>query len=71
MEGPCDEYEMLYQPGFNHISLGLKVKLEMIFKNWTEKVQKGEWTIDADGVTGGAEKFKEADTEEHWDKYVI
>jgi hypothetical protein len=34
-------------------------------------VENGLWEVDDDGVTGGIEKFKEADTEAHWKDYWI
>jgi hypothetical protein len=34
-------------------------------------VQRGEWQINEDGVMGGIEEWKKADTEEHWQKYVL
>ncbi|KAJ5875576.1 uncharacterized protein N7473_012923 [Penicillium subrubescens] len=42
-----------------------------IGKNWAERVESGDWEVDENGVTGGIEKFKDADTPEHWKKYYI
>jgi hypothetical protein len=34
-------------------------------------VQGGYWKVDTDGVIGGIEEWKKADTEESWERYVI
>jgi hypothetical protein len=31
----------------------------------------GDWLVGEEGIVGGIEKFKEADTKEHWKEYVI
>jgi len=31
----------------------------------------GEWEVGGEGVLGGIEKFKEADTDEHFFKYQL
>jgi hypothetical protein len=40
-------------------------------ESWTERVEMGDWQVGEDGVVGGIDKFKEADTEEHWREYYI
>jgi hypothetical protein len=45
--------------------------LHKILESWAERVEMGDWQVDQDGVVGGIEKFKEADTEEHWREYFI
>jgi hypothetical protein len=42
-----------------------------ILESWAERVEMGDWQVDEDGVVGGIDKFKEADTEEHWREYFI
>jgi hypothetical protein len=34
-------------------------------------VESGKWEVDQDGVAGGMEKWREADTEEHWQDYQL
>jgi hypothetical protein len=34
-------------------------------------VEGGIWKVDENGVVGDMETWKEADTEEGWEKYVI
>lgn len=34
-------------------------------------METGGWLVIEDSVVGGIEKFKEADTKEHWREYVI
>ena len=45
--------------------------LHKVLENWAERVEMGDWLVGKDGVVGGIEKFKEADTEENWKGYVI
>ncbi|CEJ61353.1 hypothetical protein PMG11_09888 [Penicillium brasilianum] len=45
--------------------------LHRVFDNWAERVEMGDWLVGHDGVVGGFDKFKEADTEKHWKEYVI
>lgn len=45
--------------------------LHKVLENWAERVEMGDWLVGKDGVVGGIEKFKEADTEGHWREYVI
>jgi hypothetical protein len=41
------------------------VQVHKVLLNWAERVQMG-WGVDGDGVMGGIEKFREANTEERW-----
>ncbi|KAJ5612064.1 hypothetical protein N7510_005258 [Penicillium lagena] len=45
--------------------------LHKVLENWVDRVETGDWLVGEDGVVGGIEKFKEADTKEHWQEYVI
>ncbi|CAI7644590.1 unnamed protein product [Penicillium manginii] len=45
--------------------------LHKVLESWAEQVEKGDWQVDEDGVVGSIDKFKEADTEEHWREYFI
>ena len=67
-----DEADQLYQiiyysgllPGWSHGQF-----LDKILTSWAERVELGDWVVTEDGVSGGMEKFKEADTSLHWEKY--
>jgi hypothetical protein len=61
----------LYQLGYNHIIASHDVQLKYVLWKWVEMVEEGKWEVDADGVVGGIEKWKEADTEEHWSDYQL
>jgi hypothetical protein len=61
----------LYQLGFNHFIMAHDVQLKYVLWNWVGMVEDGKWDVDADGVVGGIEKWKEADTEEHWSDYQL
>ncbi|KAJ5995751.1 hypothetical protein N7481_002728 [Penicillium waksmanii] len=43
--------------------------LHKVLESWAERVELGDWQVDEDGVVGGIDMFKEADTEEHWREY--
>jgi hypothetical protein len=61
----------LYQLGFNHFIAKHDVQLKHVLWRWVEMIEDGKWEVDADGVVGGIEKWKEADTEEHWMDYQL
>ncbi|KAF2627858.1 hypothetical protein BU25DRAFT_392248 [Macroventuria anomochaeta] len=61
----------LYQLGFNHFIAAHDVQLKYVLWNWVAMVEEGKWEVDADGVVGGIEKWREADTEEHWSDYQL
>ncbi|KAL2819046.1 hypothetical protein BDW59DRAFT_151657 [Aspergillus cavernicola] len=62
----------LYQSGFPTGFTDIRfVQIHKVLLNWAEMVERRDWDVDVDGVTGGIEKFREADTEEHWEKYWI
>jgi hypothetical protein len=68
-----DKWKYLYQHGGKLFGgdWSRAQRLERLFDNWSRMVENGMWEVDDDGVTGGIEKFKEADTEAHWKDYWI
>jgi hypothetical protein len=69
---PSNEHEGLYQAGFtNGITNDHLVQIDKVLNNWADRVESGDWEVNEDGVTGGINKFREADTEAHWQKYWI
>ncbi|KAL4766864.1 hypothetical protein BDW60DRAFT_201458 [Aspergillus nidulans var. acristatus] len=69
---PRDACGDLYQAGMmNGITNSHSVTIDKVLDNWAERVEKGDWEVDEHGVKGGIEKFREADTEEHWQEYWI
>ncbi|GFP59295.1 hypothetical protein TASIC1_0012029800 [Trichoderma asperellum] len=61
----------LYQLGFNHFIEIHDVQLKHVLSHWADMVEQGKWAVDADGVAGGIEKWREADTEDHWQDYQL
>jgi hypothetical protein len=61
----------LYQLGFNHFIARHDVQLKYVLRNWLEMITEGKWEVDEHGVIGGIEKWREADTEEHWYDYQL
>jgi hypothetical protein len=65
-------YNGLYQQGPNTVLPHINShRLEPLFRNWTKMVESGYWEVDENGVTGGIGKFKEADSLENFDRYII
>lgn len=79
LQKACDWYSPreetsfeLFQPGRESGFLEHHpVQLHKVLLNWAERVEAGDWEVNADGVAGGMRKFEEADTPEHWRKYQI
>ncbi|KAG9185087.1 hypothetical protein G6011_03034 [Alternaria panax] len=61
----------LYQLGFNHYISSHDVQLRYVLEKWVEMVEEGKWQVDQDGVVGGIEKWREADTEANWSDYQL
>jgi hypothetical protein len=61
----------LYQLGYNHFIAAHDVQLKYVLERWLEMVEEGKWDVDEHGVVGGVEKWREADTEEHWAEYQM
>ncbi|RAK80816.1 uncharacterized protein BO72DRAFT_524778 [Aspergillus fijiensis CBS 313.89] len=47
------------------------VPIHQVLQNWAERVREGDWAVDENGVSGGIGKWREADTEEMWEKYCV
>ncbi|KAK5108999.1 hypothetical protein LTR62_007633 [Meristemomyces frigidus] len=61
----------VYQLGFNHYIEMHDVQLRRVLWRWVEMVSSGKWAVDADGVVGGMEKWRDADSAEHWPDYQL
>jgi hypothetical protein len=66
-----DVFNGLYSPGHDPFGLIQSHNLRAILKNWLGMVERGDWQVDENGVTGGIDKWREADTEAHAEKYVL
>jgi hypothetical protein len=66
-----DPREALLQPAVNPYNdkhpIQLQALLEIVYMN----VQRGNWEVDANGVVGGIEKWREAGMEEKAGNYVV
>jgi hypothetical protein len=63
--------DALYQHGQCPFGLSHSPKLFTILDNWTEMVRSGKWEVGEDGVQGGIDVFRDADTPEHADDYRL
>jgi hypothetical protein len=61
----------LYQLGYNHFIESHDVQLKHVLWKWADMVKEGKWKVDAEGVVGGMEKWKDADTEDFWQDYQL
>ncbi|KAL4861185.1 hypothetical protein BDV12DRAFT_204261 [Aspergillus spectabilis] len=69
---PADCTWDLYQSGDPTGFTGTRlVQIHKVLENWAERVERGDWEVNKKGVIGGSRKFREADTEEGWEKYWI
>jgi hypothetical protein len=66
-----DTFTDLYRPGYQPFSESHEQRLVCVLRSWRGMVERGDWEIDQNGVAGGLDVWREADTELHWEKYVI
>jgi hypothetical protein len=70
-EGGEDSHTDLYRPGYQPLEEFGGHSLEDVLKSWRGMVERGEWEIDENGVVGGMDEWKRADTEQGWSGFVI
>ena len=68
---PHDTFADVYQPGHQPFTEMHAVRLIWILQNWLGIVQSGDWEVDAEGVVGGVDEWRKADTEDSWENFVI
>jgi hypothetical protein len=61
----------LYRPGHQPFDGIHENRLVGVLKSWFGMVERGDWKIDQYGVAGGIDVWREADTEQGWERYVI
>jgi hypothetical protein len=71
MARPEGRKNELYQPGYCHFIPWHRPQLGDVLELWSNLVGLGEWEVNGNGVLGGIEKFKDADTHEHSHKYQL
>ncbi|OCK81872.1 hypothetical protein K432DRAFT_403430 [Lepidopterella palustris CBS 459.81] len=64
-------YTELYQMGTNSFVNGHAILLHQVLRSWRAMVEDGVWEVDGDGVKGGMEMWKMADTEEGWWRFKM
>lgn len=68
---PSPTSSQLFQLGYNSFIKSHDVQLKDVLWHWAALVESGKWEVDENGVTGGVEKWREADTEDHWQDYQL
>ncbi|KAH8634367.1 hypothetical protein IG631_09767 [Alternaria alternata] len=66
-----DSHVDLYRPGHQPLENHHEQSLVDVLKNWRGMVERGDWQIDENGVAGGMDVWREADSEEKCEAYVI
>ncbi|CAN9123873.1 unnamed protein product [Alternaria sp. RS040] len=66
-----DSFTQLYSRGRQSLEDFQSQSLACVLENWLGMVEGGIWKVDGNGVVGDMETWKEADTKEGWEKYVI
>ncbi|EOD48876.1 hypothetical protein UCRNP2_4382 [Neofusicoccum parvum UCRNP2] len=66
-----DAYISLFQLGSNAFVNPHHTNLHTVLAHWLDLVESGLWPVGADGVAGGMEVFKMADSEEQWWRYSV
>lgn len=67
----ADRIADLYQPGWNPFIEMHEVRLVKILDSWKGMVERGDWTVGAEGIQDSIDAFKEADTEKNWRKFAV
>ncbi|RFU27595.1 hypothetical protein B7463_g8736, partial [Scytalidium lignicola] len=62
---------LLYQPGYQPFVEGHGVRLVGILRSWIGMVERGDWKVGLEGVLGDIKVFKEADTEDGWENFLV
>lgn len=63
--------DALYQHGQCPFGLSHSPRLFTVLNNWTEMVRSGTWAVGREGVQGGIDVFRDADTPELADDYRL
>lgn len=63
--------DSLYQYGWCPFLPSHLPPLSVVLNNWKHLIEEGNWSVGADGVKGGTDVFKEADTKEHGPSHQI
>lgn len=66
-----DVYDELYQTGRQPFIKHHHVRLVQVLKSWIGMVERGDWKVDAQGISNDINEWKNADTAGGWEKYVI
>ncbi|KAK5701319.1 hypothetical protein LTR17_022691 [Elasticomyces elasticus] len=69
--GVVQAKDHLYQSGVNPYNPRHPAQLQAFLENAYLQLQDGHWGVDRDGVTGGLDLWKEADTAEKWSNYAV
>jgi hypothetical protein len=68
---PKNTFIDLYQTGHQPFLEMHRVRLVDVLKSWLGMVERGDWEVDQNGIVGGIEKWRDADTESGWEKYYV
>ncbi|KAF2397927.1 hypothetical protein EJ06DRAFT_566109 [Trichodelitschia bisporula] len=63
-------HDSLFSAGYNSFIGKHPMQLYRVLEHWTKMILAGVWEVGENGVEGGIEKFREADTAERWECYA-
>ncbi|KAK7919973.1 hypothetical protein PG985_007995 [Apiospora marii] len=66
-----DRHDALFQLGYQPFGADHEVRLVQVLWVWVRLVESGAWKVGPDGVLGGMQKWRDADTWWYWKKYVV
>ena len=66
-----DSHVDLYRPGYQPFEEQHEQSLVDVLESWRGMVERGDWQIDKNGVAGGMDVWREADSQEGWEGYVV
>lgn len=64
-------HDDLYQIGVNPFAPYHGVSLLAVLQNFYLHIHQGIWSVDESGVSDTIDKFREAETGEHWHEFVV
>ncbi|KAK5123118.1 hypothetical protein LTR85_003316 [Meristemomyces frigidus] len=67
----ADQHDSLLQAGVNPYDDIHHVQLQAFLETVYRNIQSGHWTVDAHGIAGGLDVWRNADAEQHWARYGV
>ncbi|KAF2472770.1 uncharacterized protein BDR25DRAFT_219499 [Lindgomyces ingoldianus] len=66
-----DTFADLFQPGYQPFVEMHGARFVGVLKSWLAMVENGDWSVNEEGIIGGMDEWRKADTAPEWEKYVV